>query len=211
MVRGSYSGDWVGIIGGLIALAALIYSVFTNFQSKEIRELNKTLERRAKSIDLEDIRNFCDDIADKMEGWTPDVIYCPDLRGAFVAYLFARQKHYYVPILIGYIFSKAKPVIDVQPNSRFKPLHTPAYHILVDIGVYEYRGQKVLVIDELAITGEAIHEIKRDLVDNGFQPEAIKSCVIVACSAAETSGRRPDYVWRMVERSDITFPWGRWK
>jgi uncharacterized membrane protein YebE (DUF533 family) len=59
-------GDWVGIIGGLIALAALIYSVFTNFQSKEIRELNKTLERRAKSIDLEDIRNFCDDIADKM-------------------------------------------------------------------------------------------------------------------------------------------------
>jgi len=217
-------GDWLGVLGVLFGIVGLAYAWVTNQQKKELTQLNARLETQQnelkglnnrlwmqlKTITLDDIQIFAEDVTNHFKGWRPDVIYCPDLRGGFVAFFVAKQMNLQVPILTGYIFQKDQPIPNVNIDNYYQDLSTPRYHIMLEKYIFKYAAKTVLIIDEIAVTGEAIHAIKQVLIDNNFAENAIKSCVVIASLAAEKSGRKPDFAWRTVEGSDVVFPWGRW-
>jgi hypoxanthine phosphoribosyltransferase len=209
-ILGAGLSDWIGLIGLCIGVAGLFYGWITNRQKKEISSLNERLSLQLKTITMDDVQIFSQDVVRFLKGWKPDVIYCPDLRAGFVGFFLAREIGIQVPILTGYIFSKDKPVVDCNVDNYYEVMETPRYHIMIERYIFKYIGKKILIVDEIAVTGEAIHAIKQLLNKNGAPEGSILSCVVVASVAADKSGRKPNFVWRLVENPEVIFPWGRW-
>ena len=207
LLSGLSLGDWLGLVGVGVGIVGFIYAIRTN-------NLNDELQRQLKTVTMNDIQNFAEDIVDRLGRWRPDVIYCPDLRAGFVGYFVTEEMGLNIPILTGYVFSKKKPIPNCNIDQNYEEQETPGYWVLIEKYVYKFQGKKVLIIDEIAVSGEAIFFIKKNLIEKNFSPGNIKSAVIVASVVVDRDHpRRPDYCWRIVEHDphDISFPWGRWK
>jgi hypoxanthine phosphoribosyltransferase len=209
--------DWMAVAGIIIGIVSLIYAVRVARRESEVKQLNEELKglneelkRQLKSISIDDIKIFSEDARKFFKDWRPEAIYCPDVRGAIVGYFLSRELGLSVPILSGYIFPRDNPIRDCNLDNHHTVLKTPKYEILLDKYVYKLVGKKILILDEIAVTGEAIYAIKEDLLLNGINNALVRSCVVVTCRAAITHGRKPDYIWREVQHEDIMFPWGRW-
>ena len=79
LLSGLSLGDWLGLVGVGVGIVGFIYAIRTN-------NLNDELQRQLKTVTMNDIQNFAEDIVDRLGRWRPDVIYCPDLRAGFVGY-----------------------------------------------------------------------------------------------------------------------------
>lgn len=201
--------EWIAVAGTIIAISALLFSIVSNKQKREVEELNRKLESRLKTITIDDIRNFAEDAVSFLGSWRPDVIYCPDLRGGFMGYFVMKEMRVEIPILTGYIYPRDRPTPNCNIDNYYEELSTPKYHVLIEKYIHKFTGKNVLIVDEIAITGEAVHFITQ-LIKTHSPSSTIKSCVAVVCTAAIQSGRKPCFAWRTVEHYDITFPWGRW-
>jgi hypoxanthine phosphoribosyltransferase len=202
----------LAVVGALLTAASIIHAIYTN-------NLNQELKLQLRTITFEDIENFSEDVVEYLGAWQPDVIYCPDLRGGFVGYFVSKQLRLHVPILTGYVFSKRKPIPDCNIDNNYAELDTPGYKVLMEKYLYKFQGKKVLIVDEIVVTGEAIRFIKKSLMAKNFPEDSIKSCVVVSSIvaadpriASDPSANRPDFCWRIIggDLHDITFPWGRW-
>jgi hypoxanthine phosphoribosyltransferase len=207
--------DALGGIGVVIGIFGVSYSIYTNRQSKEIDQLNKKLELQLKTIGFDDIKNFSEYVIAKIGNWHPDVIYAPDLRGAFVAFILSQEMRRSIPVLHGVIVTKSAVPVDTlksdyNPDNRYLEFSTKKYHVLMDSQLTKYKDKKVLIVDEIVITGEVMERIRQELLARGFTDENVKTCSVVACSVAAKNDQAPDLNWRQVENADIVFPWGRW-
>jgi hypoxanthine phosphoribosyltransferase len=207
--------DAFGVIGFVAGVFGVGFAIFTNRQSQQINQLNKKLELQLKTIGFEDIKNFSHFIIARLGNWQPDVIYAPDLRGAFVAYMLSQEMRRSIPVLHGVIVAKsAVPLAslksDYNPDHRYIEFSTKRYHVLMDNQLAKYSHKKVLIVDEIVITGEVMERLRQELLAKGFAAENLKTCSIVACSVAAKNDQAPDLYWRQVENADIVFPWGTW-
>jgi len=72
----------------------------------------------------------------------------------------------------------------------------------------ELRDHHVLIVDDLAMSGEALATVKRALESQGFAPDKIKSATIVVTKVANAGNKGPDFFAHEVSDTDFNFPWG---
>ncbi|HTZ29579.1 MAG TPA: phosphoribosyltransferase family protein [Streptosporangiaceae bacterium] len=166
------------------------------------------LNRRQRDFDWPRFRNAAADLgrAVRRSGFAPDYLVAMSERGAIVSNLVMLELRRRVPIItLGYLFRPDEKVVDIP---GFVTLRLSKNTAFLPEKIGELRDHHVLIVDDLAMSGEALATVKRALESQGFAPDKIKSATIVVTKVANAGNKGPDFFAHEVSDTDFNFPWG---
>lgn len=195
--------DALSITFLMLAVVSLGATVYFGIEARRIRRKIKTLEWDDIIIAVRDISRSIKADAE------PDVIYSPDQRGGIISYLMKYSLDAEIPIITGVTLWK-----DDFPEPPDWPHYvvteTSKWWILVPNILTKFKNNKIMIVDDFAMSGDALIKIKTILSAQFLFPHNnIKTCAIIVTDIAKKAHKDPSYYWKVVESTDFFFPWGR--
>jgi hypoxanthine phosphoribosyltransferase len=197
--------DVISLVLGIIGVAGTIGTFYYGFKSLR-------LTREKHRFSWEDVASGCRALAQKaIKRWKPEcvVFFCGP--SGIVANLMIQYADHFVPCHMIVIdkarFRGSKPGFEIVGHKRIET--TKWYLHVPDALMTSGSGRKVLVIDDVAISGDSLLLIKNVLVDAGLQREQIRTCALVCTQIAKNTNKAPDFHYYMVGGSDFYLPWGQ--
>lgn len=190
---------------GIVGLAGVLLTI--HYGRKSAR-----LEREKVTLTWTDLRIAVDDIAKEItnSSFVPDLIFALSGRGSIVAHLLSQELETEVPVLVGVTLwkeSNAKPM-DL-PHHEF--ITTSKWYLGVPAALFEKATQRLLIVDDFAMTGDALERIRNLLMSKGYPSDNLRTVTVVATEVAVRSKKGPNFFWRSTESTQFFFPWGRAK
>ena len=205
MILGTSATVVLSWVFGVTTVIGAAVTVYFGLDSRRLRRL-------AKSLDWDDVRLGATDLAGQLkETFEPDVIYAPALRGGILALFIANALGRTPDLMAGMTEWTAGDANRTTTPSRagFDRVLTSKWSVFIPQSLYAFRDQRILVVDDLAFSGDALVAIKEKLIENGFDSNKVKSATLVATNVAIDTNKAPDFYWRETDSTEFFFPWGR--
>jgi hypoxanthine phosphoribosyltransferase len=166
------------------------------------------LNRRQRDFDWPRFRNAAADLgrAVRRSGFAPDYLIAASDRGAIIANLVMLELRRRVPVItLAYLFRSDETPVDIPGFATLRLSKNTAF-LPEKIG--GLRDHHVLIVDDLAMSGEALAIIRRALQSKGFAPDNIRTATIVTTKVANAGNKGPDFFAHEVSDTAFNFPWG---
>ena len=75
--------------------------------------------------------------------------------------------------------------------------------------VFEYKDKKILILEDVALSGETLAKMVELLVSKGINRKNILTATLYVTEMAITSNRTPDIYWHRLSDTHFYFPWGK--
>ena len=207
------------VVASAINLSGLLYKeVEANRLKKEKKKIDEEkdrLDKEKRTFNWEDLQNAAKDLSRSMkdDNFIPDLIFAPGATGGIIAHLLEDCLSEIVPVIVGTSIYRAD-VISTEETKRVMELkkyyelkHVRWYYYIPEMVFYN-KNAKILIVDDLAMTGTFLNEMKQLFVEKGFT-NIVKSACMVTTTVAQANGWAPDYQWKTLESAEFYFPWGK--
>lgn len=198
------SGLIVGIIGALFGLVGIVISICSQISLKKEKQRNK-------SFIWDDINPAVKKMIQKAkQDFKVDVIYVPSFKGGIIVQLTKDYFDEYIPVIVGQAipkkqYNKCKTrIINIDD---YYLVETNIWEVLIPKSIMRYKGKNVLIIDDLAITGDFLQAITQKLILEGINIDNIKSACIATTIAAVRDETEPNFYSKVMEASEVSMPW----
>lgn len=191
------------ILFGIIGAAGVGASIYYGKKSIE-------LERSRISLDFEDLTIASSDTADYLKGenFQPDIIYTPGSKSAILAELISQKFTHEPIVIVGSLEWKDTGLNQIEVANS-KVFESNKWKIIIPEILFSNTDRKILVVDDIAMSGYGLFEIVKILKDNGFNEDNVKTSTLVCTSVAIASKKSPNYYWRKTDGTIFYFPWGK--
>lgn len=174
----------------------------TYFGIKSVR-----LERTKKSLDWADLQAAASDLGAEVRRFHPEVIFSPGLRGATFANLLLDASGE-VPVFVG-VSTWKESAVGIKQIAGYVAIETKKWFVHVPEALFTVANQRLLVVDDFAMSGDFLEKLRELCISRGFKPESIKTLAIVTTKVAKDNHKAPDYCWMQTPDSSFYFPWGK--
>lgn len=201
----SISGLIVGIIGAFFGLVGMVITIWSQILLKKEKERNK-------SFIWDDINPAAKKMIKKAKrGFKADVIYVPSFKSGIIVQLIKDYFDDYIPVIVG----QAIPIKQYDDNCSERIINIDDYYwvetniwkVLVPKSLIRYKDKNILIIDDLAITGDFLQAITQKLIIEGIDANNIKSACIATTIAAVRDNTEPNFYSKVMEASEVSMPW----
>jgi len=191
------------ILFGLIGAAGVGASVYYGKKSS-------ALQRAKISLDFEDLSAATADIADfiKRNKFQPDIIYTPGAKSAILAELLSQKFTHEPLVIVGSLEWKDSGLCELN-QGQSSIIESNKWRIFIPDHLIQNSDKKLLIVDDITMSGDGLNEIISTLTKAGFEKANIKSSTLVCTSVAIASKKAPDYYWKKTEGTIFYFPWGK--
>lgn len=191
--------SWLFGIIGVVGVGLTIY-----YESK-----SRKLEKLNKSLSWAELQAGTHDLCKQFRGnFKPEVILTPNLRGGIISHLVMDNYDYHIPVFVGQIFwRKLGGEITRIPN-HFE-IETGKWILYIPEALLEFKDKRLLIVDDFAMSGDTLANVKQLLISKGFNPELIKTVSLVTTKVAIQNNKAADYYWKASEDDSFFFPWGK--
>lgn len=193
----------IGILGTALSAAGIWLTVRCN----KIAKKSKTIGWSQFQIA---VKEFTKKI--KKKDFDPDLIITPGQKGGIIAQLIVDELELTVPICTGFLLPVNSPIYKEKSlNENYFVIKTSKWYVFLPKFIEYTKEQKILIVDDLVMSGDFLHDLTNMLVKLGYCEENIVSYSIATTDVAIMANKAPKYYWRKVEASDSYFPWGKAK
>lgn len=189
----------VTVLSLVLGAAGVIAALYFGFDNRKIRT-------RINRFTWHDIDSGVKHLAKEVESsFEPDIIVCSSAGSVgIVANLYLTYTKRFVPLYVG--VSKAKDAAFTSP-----PVFSSAYKtdkwetFLPDLSTVA--AERVLILEDVVITGSTMRRIADLLAKSGFQADQIKTAALFVTDVARQQDAEPDFSWKFVGSSLFELPW----
>lgn len=204
----------IGVLGLLVGLWGIILSKSSNKRAQQA-------EKARRSITWEDICTASNNLAVEIKAkYSPDVIYIPNIKSGIMVQFIKDYFEGYIPVIVGQAIQKV--ACSEQEEKRIKEeekrikdidnywkVDTSKWSAYIPKSLLKYKNEKILILDNLVLTGDFLQKISSALIDNGIDKENIISACIATTEAAIEDNTAPAFYWRPLQFSNVYMPWGK--
>lgn len=170
---------------------------------------NRRLQRRLRRFTWYDIESGVKHLVAKIEpDFQPDMILCSSAGSVgIVANLYLTYVQRFIPLYLG-VSKKREATFASAPlfTGRYE---TGRWETFLPADLHNTHAQKILVLEDVVISGETLREIRRLLHDEGFHEAQVRTAAIFLTDFAVSQGMAPDYHWLQIPDTHFELPWGR--
>lgn len=207
--------EWITLT---ISVVGLVGTALGTIGTIHYGKKSSRLEREKRRLQWDDIHICAYGLKRYLENeqFLPEVVYTPSLRGGALAHLVTVLYSEPIPIVVGNSFQKN----DIENYSKCKPGKTitkgsvilkdhPRWQVEIPMVLGKYKSKKLLIIDDMAMSGDFLQKLKQAVVKHGFSEADIKTATVACTEVAKSNGKAPDYHWHECKDSNFFFPWGK--
>lgn len=184
-----------------------IFGVFQYFQKKKA-------EKALQSITWADMQNASEKIARKLiKKYQPAVIYIPNIKNGIMLQFIRNYFKEYIPVIVGQAISKEYfsecDRNKIKGMENYWYVDTQKWHTYIPSILSEYKEQNILILDNLALTGNFLNKITDELIKRGISREHIATACIATTEAAIADHMAPQYYYKtLTDSKTVYMPWG---
>jgi hypoxanthine phosphoribosyltransferase len=122
------------------------------------------------------------------------------------------EQHFYNKNIITLIGTKRRRGYRLRgtPDTEYyEKTETFSWELYIPKEVWKYKDKKILLVDDIAITGNFISTMRNLFHENGFRENNIKIACIVTTQGLIENETAPDYYYKIIDESYFYFPWGK--
>ncbi len=182
---------------GLVGLTAAIYFGLDN----------RKVRSRISRFTWYDVESGVKHLAKEIEsGFKPDIIVCSSAGSVgIVSNLYLTYTKRFVPLYMG--VSKAKAAAFTSTPAFDRAYETDKWETFLP-DLTTVAAERVLILEDVVITGSTMNRIKEILISAGFQDDQIRTAALFVTNVARQQNADPDYSWKFVGDSLFELPWG---
>lgn len=194
-------------------MSIIITTISIAFAAKSNRQRIET-EKKLKEITWEDMQNAANFIAKKLiKNYCPNVIYIPNIKSGIMLQFVKNYFSEYIPVIVGQAISKdiscANPADKIKDITEYWYVDTRNWYTYIPKALYKYKEGKILILDNLSLTGNFLQLLTDELIDKGIPKENIACACVATTDAAVTDKTAPEFYYKILMPSkDIRMPWG---
>ncbi|WP_409344265.1 phosphoribosyltransferase family protein [Paenibacillus sp. MBLB4367] len=190
---------------GIVGVVGAVASYNSEHKRKKEEKMRKTLTWAELQAGTNDI---CKELRRKQFEF--DVILTPNLRGGIISELIKDHFDRHIPVFVGQIFWREMDG-DIPVIPEHFPIETGKWMLYLPDAVANFKDSRLLIVDDFAMSGDTVFNIKKELVARGFQPKNIGTFSLITTPIAKANNKAPDFHWRTSEDNSFYFPWGKAK
>jgi hypoxanthine phosphoribosyltransferase len=195
------TADTLGIIGIIIGVIGAIVAIY--YGRKAI-----SLDRKLNRFNWMDIENGVKALSRKVKkDFKPDLIFSLSGSPSIVSNLFIKQSEFYVPILTG-ISIYNNDSLQTPKILNYRIIESKKWHTYIPEELKNHKHKKILIIDDIVLSGDTLEKIKTMLLEFGFKSENIRSASLFCTDIAIESAKCPDHFWYKTNNHNFFLPWG---
>lgn len=174
----------------------------------------RTAEKALKSITWEDMRNASMKIARTLiKKFQPNVILIPNIKSGIMLQFIKNYFKEYIPIIVGQTMSKEyfskEDCNNIKGIENYWYIETQKWYVFIPNILQEYIDQKILILDNLSLTGNFLNIVTNELINHGIPRENIATACIATTEAAIADNMAPQYYYKTLPDSKTVYlPWG---
>ena len=200
-LRSSYL-EFTDILGIFTGLFGVGYALYTEYKRRTER-LHRQ-QRFEWSHVTQGVRQICKWL--KRDRFNPDFLIGVPGAGVILTELAVIELGEEIPIYM--IYQKpAKDKVGFGFDHGYE-FTTAKWRYWIPSELLAQKNLKGLIIDDYAQSGDSLRELKKALIDNGFQQKSIKTAALISVAGLWESQKNPDYSWFKAETHDVHMPWG---
>jgi hypoxanthine phosphoribosyltransferase len=169
------------------------------------------LAREKRRFTWGDVQNGAQEIARRVKAeFRPDAVYALSARGAVIVHLTMAYIGEDVPIYVG-IQEDSGAGRFAHPPQAHDIITTTKWNNYIPVSLLKDKGRehlKLLIVDDLAVSGDSLLMIVQQFLKHGFRRENIKTATLVCTANAIDTHKEPDYYSFAVPDARFYFPWG---
>lgn len=195
------------LVSSSITLCSLLFGLVQYRQKKKA-------ERALKSITWDDMQKASEKIAKKLiKKYQPAVIYIPNIKSGIMLQFIRNYFKEYIPIIVGQTISKEYFKEDacnkIEDLDNYWYVDTQKWYAYIPNILLKYKDQKVLIIDNVSLTGNFLNTIIKELDQHGISSENIITACIATTEAAIADRMAPQYYYKiLMDSKTVYMPWG---
>ena len=170
---------------------------------------NRRLQRRLRRFTWYDIEAGVKHLVAKIESdFQPDMIICSSAGSVgIVANLYLTYVERFIPLYMG-VSKKREAAFASAPlfTGRYE---TGRWETFLPSDLQATHAQKILVLEDVVISGETLREIRGLLHKEGFGDAQIRTAAVFLTDFAVSQMMTPDYHWLQIPDTHFELPWGR--
>lgn len=93
----------------------------------------------------------------------------------------------------------------------FFTVENKKWYVHVPEQVLGLRDKKILIVDDFALAGDFLDNLRTKLIASGFKANNIRTLCVATTKVAIQTHKAPNYYWMVVPDDGFYFPWGRAK
>jgi hypoxanthine phosphoribosyltransferase len=166
------------------------------------------LEKRLTRFDWADVVTGVRYLVGRTEALRKtDLILSLSGPGSIVSNLLITQSHRYVPLYIGVSVRNDQAVPYCLPQ-EWQTIRTTKWTSYVPAEVFRHTDRRVLICDDVAISGDTLMALVELLLAHGFKRANIRTAVLFATDVAIAARKGPDLYWMKISDGEFYLPWG---
>lgn len=211
------SGMCLTIVGIILTAFGIIFNIYTFIHEYK-------MEKERRSITWADINTAANNLAKEIKrNHKPDVIYIPNIKSGILIQFIKDYFDGYIPIIVGQAIQKNSvkhPRLIEEEKKRIEKLEkqikdidnywkvdTSKWSAYVPKSLLKYKNEKILILDNLVLTGDFLKSITSVLKCNNIKN--IEAACIGTTKSAIEDNTAPKFYWRSLPDGDIYMPWGK--
>jgi len=192
---------YLNVLSLVLGIAGLMGTLYFGMKSiylqRKIRRFEwDDVEIGVKHLNKEISRRF-----------VPELILTISAPGAIVTNLFVTHRSEITPVYVGITLHKEDPR-SLSFTTDHHIITTSKWRIAVPNALLRHKEKRLLVLDGSVITGDAMDNLLKLLVVNGFDRNNVMTASLIATDVALRAGKGPDVYWRNVPDCEVYMPWG---
>ena len=194
--------DWINVVSIVVGILGLIGTLYFGIKSRRLTEKI----RKFDWIDIEaGVKYLNRRVARKFQ---PDIIVTTSAGSAsIVANLFIANTEKFIPFYSG-ISKKIDDEFTHEPKCK-QFYMTSRWKTYIPDEVFQHKNARVLILDDVTLSGDTLARLIELLVKNGVKRENIFSASLFATDMSITGNRAPDVYWYRISDTHFYFPWGK--
>lgn len=193
----------------MVSIASLILAVGGVAVAVYFGLENRRLQRRLRRFTWHDIEAGVKYLSARIErDFKPDLILCssPGSVG-IVANLYVTYIDRFIPLYLG--VSKKRDASFASSPLFTGHYETGRWETYLPSDLARTAATKVLVLEDVVISGETLREIRSHLHNEGFDDTQIRTAAVFVTDLAVSQGSEPSYHWLQIADTHFELPWGR--
>lgn len=194
--------DLINVASFVIGILGLVGTLFFGLKSRQLVE-------KIRKFDWNDIEAGVKYLNRKVESkFKPDIIVTTSAGSAsIVASLFVSNMDKFIPFYCG-ISKRIDEDFTCEP--KFEKFYTTSrWKTYIPDEVFQYHDARILIIDDVTLSGDSLAQLIILMVKNGVKRENIYSVSLFATDISITANRAPDLYWYHISDTHFYFPWGK--
>lgn len=200
------------MIEAIVSIIASLFGIVGTLSSFYFQKKSKKLKRKLNKFSWEDINLGVSVLSRKIsEEFEPEVVLCASTGAAgLVANLYFLESDKYIPVIYGSSKKIGTQFTAPIEKNRAYFYVTKRCEVYVSNEIEKYKDKKILIIEDIVLTGDSLVEEKKMLLDCGYKQENIRSAALFVSNIAVDTEKKPDFYWFELDGlSKYYYPWGR--